>query len=577
MHLKEGRELQNGKYKIIRVLGQGGFGITYLAKHTILNKDVAIKEFFPKKYCGRDNRYNLTIGINNNTENNNTDIVENLKKRFLKEAQNIARLEHDAIIKIHDIYEENNTAYYVMDYLDGENLNEMVKQNGPLSESKALEYISKVGEALEYIHSQNMIHFDVKPANIIIRKRDDSPILIDFGLSKQYDNHGDATSTLLRGISHGYSPIEMYSGDNITFSPQVDVYSLAATLYYLLEGKTPPQATDLTFQRTIKTNVINEIRKGMSLDKNKRHTTVGQFVASFIKQNDDEDTVVVGGVNVDVQQPNSRRLQGKRLWAAIFVVFIISICCILVCYNLEKNTGKPGGGTESDSINPDSVSNKPDSINPDSVSIKFDSIYPYSEGLARVLKDSLYGFIDENGKIAIPLKYDDAIGFSNGFAKVKQNGKYGIINTEGNVIIPLEYEIVGVFSEGLARVKQAGKWGFFDESGNVAIQFIYEYAGFFSEGLAVVAKRDKSKKDGWSDGFIDKSGKVVIPFIYDNVGNFSEGLASVKQNGKWGFIDKTGNVVIQFLYDNAYDFSNGVAKVKQNGKEFYINKKGERL
>ncbi len=241
MQLKPNAFLQNGKYRIIRVLGQGGFGITYLAENVLLAKRIAIKEFFPKEYCGRDNTSHLTLGTQNNAET-----VAKLKDRFLKEARNIARLDHPGIVKIHDVFEENNTAYYIMDYIEGENLNEIVKRNGPLSEAKAVEYIRKVGDALDYIHSRNMTHFDVKPANIVVRKADDYPILLDFGLSKQYDSQGGATSTLMQGISNGYSPIELYNTGAITnFSPQTDVYSLGATLYFLVTDKTPPSASEL--------------------------------------------------------------------------------------------------------------------------------------------------------------------------------------------------------------------------------------------------------------------------------------------------------------------------------------------
>ena len=114
MQLKTNSLLQSGKYRIIRLLGQGGFGITYLAENTMLGKQVAIKEFFPKDFCGRDNTSHLTLGTQNNA-----DTVSKLKARFIKEAQNIAKLDHPGIVHIHDIFEENNTAYYVMDYIDG--------------------------------------------------------------------------------------------------------------------------------------------------------------------------------------------------------------------------------------------------------------------------------------------------------------------------------------------------------------------------------------------------------------------------------------------------------------------------
>ena len=279
MNLKENTELQNGKYRIIRVLGQGGFGITYLAENVFFNKIVAIKEFFPKSFCGRDNTSHLTLGTANNAET-----VEKLLNRFMKEAKNIAKLDHPGIVKIQDIFKENNTAYYVMDYIEGENLNEIVKRNGPLSEEKAVEYIKKVGEALSYIHSKNMTHFDVKPANIMIRRSDDTPILIDFGLSKQYDNSGDATSTMLNAVSQGYSPIELYNPGSLTeFSPQTDIYSLAATLLFLLTGKTPPSASDiamegLSFPSSITVGIKDIIESAMKNKRKERPIDIGLFV-----------------------------------------------------------------------------------------------------------------------------------------------------------------------------------------------------------------------------------------------------------------------------------------------------------
>ena len=279
MQLKENSRLQSGKYRIIRVLGQGGFGITYLAENTMLGKKVAIKEFFPKDFCGRDNTSHLTLGTQNNA-----DTVSKLKSRFIKEAQNIAKLDHPGIVHIHDIFEENNTAYYVMDYIEGENLNEIVKRNGALPEGKAVGYVVKVGEALEYIHSRNMTHFDVKPANIVIRRKDDEPILIDFGLSKQYDVHGDATSTLMQGISQGYSPIELYNyGAVSTFSPQTDVYSLGATLLFLISGKVPPQPSVIVEEGLNLSSVSNPklkeaIEEAMQVSRLKRSKNIYSFI-----------------------------------------------------------------------------------------------------------------------------------------------------------------------------------------------------------------------------------------------------------------------------------------------------------
>lgn len=237
--LKTGSFLRHNTYRIERVLGQGGFGITYLAYDLNLERYVAIKEFFPKDFCDRDTETShVTLGTKNTEE-----FVNRLKAKFLKEARNIAKLNHPGIIRIHAAFEENNTAYYVMDYIEGHNLSEMVKKSGPIPETKAIEYIQKVGNALEYIHGKKMNHLDIKPSNIMISKEDDTPILIDFGLSKQYDSESHQTSITPVGVSHGYSPLEQYRDGGVKeFSPQSDIYSLAATFYYILTAITPPQA-----------------------------------------------------------------------------------------------------------------------------------------------------------------------------------------------------------------------------------------------------------------------------------------------------------------------------------------------
>ena len=144
IQLQSGSALQDGKYKIISVLGQGGFGITYLAEHSLLSKKVAIKEFFYKDYCNRDeSTSHITVGTQSNTE-----LVERFLKKFVKEAQTISQLHHPNIVEIYDIFSENNTAYYVMEYIEGTSLNEMVKNTGKLPEDKAYQYIQKVASVV---------------------------------------------------------------------------------------------------------------------------------------------------------------------------------------------------------------------------------------------------------------------------------------------------------------------------------------------------------------------------------------------------------------------------------------------
>ncbi len=238
--LQPGSTLQNGKYEIQRVLGQGGFGVTYLALQQGLNRIVAIKEFFMENFCVRNaDTHHVTIATESSRE-----LVERYRNKFLKEARNIAKLEHPNIVSIIDVFEENSTAYYVMKYAQNGSLDDKIKREGHLSEADAKRYILKIANALRFVHQHKMTHLDVKPANILLSDNDE-PWLIDFGLSKQYDaKTGEQTSSTPLGYSPGYAPIEQYmAGGAGTFSPESDIYSLGATFYKLLTGDTPPDAS----------------------------------------------------------------------------------------------------------------------------------------------------------------------------------------------------------------------------------------------------------------------------------------------------------------------------------------------
>ena len=324
--LKPGSFLQGGKYKIEKVLGQGGFGITYLATQELLDRKVCIKEFFYKEYCERDE---ATSHVSLGTQSNH-EIVERFMNKFLKEARTISQLEHPHIIRIHDIFKENNTAYYVMEYIEGESLNDKVNQSGAMPESEAVEYIKQVASALDFIHHQSINHLDVKPANIMIRKLDNKAVLIDFGLSKQYDAQGGQTSTTPVGISHGYAPMEQYKQGGVSsFSPQTDIYALGATLYKLVTGNTPPQAMDIldeglpSLPSSLSSSVAGKIKKAMQPRKVDRPKSIDEFLSGLNvstqntktvqdevkvqpKQSEDEATMILN------QQENKERKQQSQ-------------------------------------------------------------------------------------------------------------------------------------------------------------------------------------------------------------------------------------------------------------------------
>ena len=280
--LQPGALLQGGKYRIERMLGQGGFGITYLATQELLDRRVAVKEFFMRDFCSRrQDTAAVTLGTASNRE-----LMERYRVKFLKEAKVIAQLNHPNIIRIYDIFEENGTAYYVMEYIEGESLSDMVKRRGALPEQEAVAYTRSVTEALKYIHTRSINHLDVKPGNIMVQRTDNRVFLLDFGLSKQYDTDGNQTSSTPLGISHGYAPIEQYSPEGVKeFSPQTDVYALGATLYYLVTGNTPPAASELLttplegFPPAVSPAVREAVIQAMQMRKQDRPATVEQFEA----------------------------------------------------------------------------------------------------------------------------------------------------------------------------------------------------------------------------------------------------------------------------------------------------------
>ena len=241
MHLKNNTLLQGGKYKIERFIASGGFGCTYEAYHTLLDMRVALKEFFVSDFCNRDER----TGLVSVATKSKVALYGKLKKKFMDEARALYKMKHADIVRVTDVFEENGTAYYAMEYIDGQSLSDVVKKRGKLPEAEAVGYIRQVAEALKYVHSLNRLHLDIKPGNIMLGK-DGKAVLIDFGASKHYDDEtGENTSTLLGINTKGYAPVEQVNQSFKSFSPATDIYALGATLYKLLTGITPPPSTKL--------------------------------------------------------------------------------------------------------------------------------------------------------------------------------------------------------------------------------------------------------------------------------------------------------------------------------------------
>ena len=232
----------HGTYKIESYLASGGFGNTYLAKNIEFDETYAIKEFFVKGVCQRAGN-STTISVSNAE---NTNSFEQQREKFKKEARRLRSLSNPHIVKVYDLFEENGTAYYVMDYVDGENLSARLKRtNAPLAESEVRNYLNQILDGLEAIHNEGMFHLDIKPANIMVDSHNVVK-LIDFGASKQQSTVGGATMSTGISYTNGYAPSEQMAQSYDKFGPWTDFYALGATMYKLLTNQDPPSVSDLS-------------------------------------------------------------------------------------------------------------------------------------------------------------------------------------------------------------------------------------------------------------------------------------------------------------------------------------------
>ena len=235
-----------GIYRIDRYLSSGGFGNTYVATNVEFDEVVAIKEFFIKGVTERDAN-NTTVSVSN-SENKN--LFEEQLQKFKKEARRLRKLKNPHIVSVHDLFEENGTAYYVMDDIDGENLSVRLKRlQQPLSEKEVMGYLPQILEALKCVHEEQLYHLDLKPANIMV-DRQGNVTLIDFGASKQRSSVGGATTSTAVSFTNGFAPREQMEQNLDKFGPWTDLYALGATLYNLLTNKKPPLPSDIDDDRS---------------------------------------------------------------------------------------------------------------------------------------------------------------------------------------------------------------------------------------------------------------------------------------------------------------------------------------
>lgn len=283
------------EYTIRRVLGQGGFGITYLVDTPLKMDNIsfkgkfAVKEHFLSMLCAREPGTSNIHYLPNSTEE-----VQRSQKAFIAEAQRLQKLgiNHHNIVEVSEVFEYNKTAYYVMEYIDGGSLADYVKAHGGrLSWAETARLIRPICEAVAMLHSNKVAHYDIKPQNIMIQQDEDGlrPVLIDFGLAKHYDGQGQATSSIAAaGYTPGYAPMEQYTGLR-QFSPATDVYALAATICFCLTGHAPAKADELNLDALcdelltvgVDAAIANVLLQAMELRATDRPADAGALTASL--------------------------------------------------------------------------------------------------------------------------------------------------------------------------------------------------------------------------------------------------------------------------------------------------------
>jgi len=280
------------RYRIDRYLSSGGFGNTYVATNIKFDTVVAIKEFFINKVSHREHD-RVTVSVSNPA---NGELFEQQLKKFNTEAKRQQAIRNPHIVAVHDLFDENGTAYYVMDYIDGESLSERMKRIGkPLPEDEVHQYIPQILDALNTVHSAGLFHLDLKPSNVMVNQTGRIQ-LIDFGASKQEDKQGGAKASSVVCFTEGYAPVEQCEQNMKKFGPWTDIYALGATLYALLTNSHPPKPSDildddtpdkreaLPFPSSVSKEMRDMIRWMMAYRRDDRPQSVQEIQQKYFKE-----------------------------------------------------------------------------------------------------------------------------------------------------------------------------------------------------------------------------------------------------------------------------------------------------
>ncbi|MEL6814715.1 MAG: serine/threonine-protein kinase [Cyanobacteria bacterium J06598_3] len=284
-----GKRLQGGKYKLEKVLGRGGFGLTFRAHQTYLDQVVVIKTLHESFWSAPN--------------------LNDLQRQFQDEARRLALCSHPNVVRVSDFFIEDNLPYMVMDYIPGRSLADIVATDGRLSEAVAVGYVQQIGKALQAVHGKGLLHRDVKPQNIMIHELTGEAVLIDFGIARELTQNPAQTHTSI--VSEGYAPIEQYM-PKAQRSAATDIYGLAATLYTLLSGETPVAAVlrDRTpmqplhqLRPDVSDSVASAVDYGMQVELKDRPQAVARWVSALATQRNFNRTTRAQPIQTNPQAP----------------------------------------------------------------------------------------------------------------------------------------------------------------------------------------------------------------------------------------------------------------------------------
>lgn len=354
------------KYKIIDILGQGGFGITYLAVGEVIVNNIpgemkfAIKEHFLSSSCKRIKQAVVV-------DEDKLNVFKSSLLDFISEAKKLHSLgtQNENIVKVNEVFEENGTAYYVMQYINGESLSSYVKSKGRLPYHEAIGLLSPIVDAVDFLHKSRINHLDIKPDNIMLHRGVDGvyPILIDFGLSVHFKKSGGKTSPKgVEGVSEGYSPLEQYAGIK-EFNPATDIYALAATLLYTLTGKTPKSASEIRLSETrsvltgiVPQNAVEGICKALRQSYEDRTSSIKILKAEL--------GLISGGGSITEVLDNDKEKKKKYLRAFLigFALIVLLVTVVVLLTRKPSYTFPVPESTPIDTTHTESVSVSSDEV-----------------------------------------------------------------------------------------------------------------------------------------------------------------------------------------------------------------------